>query len=150
MHRLELTKGHTAIVDDVGYSLVSSMKWTYRNDGYAARQMRIEGKRKYVAMHLFIYKPVYGEISEGLIIDHRNGNRLDNTLENLQAVTYTANALNRRCHRNGRKAYRNGVTRYRSQLWYNHKAHYIGLYSTPEEAIEARERKRLELLNGEC
>jgi len=48
--------------------------------------------------HRIIWKMVHGEIPEGMVIDHINGNPFDNRLENLRMVTHTENCRNARSH----------------------------------------------------
>lgn len=46
--------------------------------------------------HRLVYRLEVGEIPEGMVIDHINGNRSDNRVENLRAVTSKTNARNRK------------------------------------------------------
>ena len=41
--------------------------------------------------HRKVWKSVYGEIPKGMVIDHINGNTLDNRIENLQCITQAQN-----------------------------------------------------------
>lgn len=49
-----------------------------------------DGKRNFL-IHRLIYETFVRQIPDGLVIDHINNNRLDNRLENLQAVTQQQN-----------------------------------------------------------
>ena len=46
-------------------------------------------------LHRLIYTMHYGDIPEGMLIDHINRNRLDNRIENLRCVTPKGNQQNR-------------------------------------------------------
>jgi hypothetical protein len=48
---------------------------------------------KSVSAHRFIYSYFRGEIPEGLVIDHINGDKSDNRLNNLQAITQYENTV---------------------------------------------------------
>ena len=41
-----------------------------------------------------IYETFVGDIPDGFVIDHKNGNKLDNSLDNLRAVPQHLNARN--------------------------------------------------------
>ena len=65
-------------------------KMTIDSEGYYA--VSIEGKRQ--RLHRIIYETFIGEIPDGCVIDHKNGNKLDNSLDNLRAVPQRVNARN--------------------------------------------------------
>jgi len=48
------------------------------------------GKKRYLC-HRAVYEAFHGPIEEGCVIDHIDGNRLNNNLENLQAITQSEN-----------------------------------------------------------
>ena len=62
------------------------------------RTVKFFGKR--LATHRIIWELVYGEISEGLCIDHIDGNGLNNKIENLRATTLSGNQKNRALSKN--------------------------------------------------
>ena len=47
-------------------------------------------------VHRIIYEMFYGEIPEGYVVDHINGNSSDNRIENLRAVPTIVNSRNRK------------------------------------------------------
>ncbi|MEV5930936.1 HNH endonuclease [Streptomyces cellulosae] len=42
---------------------------------------------RYVSVHRLVYEAVHGPIGASLVINHKNGDRADNRIENLEAVT---------------------------------------------------------------
>lgn len=82
-------KGEEINVDADDVDRLSKYSWSIGIDGYP--QARVNGKM--VRMHEFLIGQYRGE---GLLIDHRNGNRADNCKENLKIVTPRENANNRR------------------------------------------------------
>ena len=60
----------------------------------------IDGKNVYEHRH--VWSEAHGEIPEGMTIDHINGNKRDNRLENLQLLTQAENS---------RRAYRGSVSK---------------------------------------
>lgn len=47
-----------------------------------------------IRLHRIIYETFIGDIPDGYVIDHKNGNRLDNSLDNLRAVPQNLNSRN--------------------------------------------------------
>ena len=62
--------------------------------GYLRITVYKNGERKSILSHRFIYECYNGLISEGLVIDHINRDKLDNRIENLHVVTHRENNLN--------------------------------------------------------
>lgn len=94
MTRIALTGGMTCIVDDQDAELVSRWKWQARqsrNTWYATRSGWSEGKKVSVMMHCLILG-----VGPRVIVDHRNGDGLDNRRENLRIATNQENCFNRR------------------------------------------------------
>jgi hypothetical protein len=82
------------------------------------------------------------------IIDHINGDKLDNRIENLRTSSQSENSMNRR-QRSDNTSGVKGV-RKRKNRWYvtvglNGKNHYGGCFKTKEEACEAVKKLREEL-----
>jgi len=101
-------------------------------------QVSINSTSYYV--HRLIWKYVTGE--EPNIIDHINGNGLDNRWINLRNVAHIANSRNRKQHNNGSGI--TGVTfnhardRWRADICCSGKTHYLGSYINALDAIQAR------------
>jgi hypothetical protein len=86
------------------------------------------------------------DIPANLEIDHINGNKIDNRIDNLRLVTHRKNLQNRKTHRAGKlvgtcynKIYHNDKIYHYwlSQIKINSKRIYLGLYKTEKEAHEA-------------
>ena len=63
-------------------------------DGYERVCLSKNGKDKHYRVATLVYEAFLGPIPEGLEIDHINGIRTDNRLENLRAVSHRANCWN--------------------------------------------------------
>lgn len=80
----------------------------------------------------------------GLVVDHINGDGLDNRRSNMRVCTYRENSLNRGPARNGTTGYK-GVSfvkkartkPYQAQITENGRTHYLGVYATADEAAIA-------------
>lgn len=106
------------------YSLINKCRWYINKNGYVC-------DNKGRLLHRVIMKVN----SKNEIVDHIDHDTLNNTRENLRVVSKTENAMN--CSRLG-------ITFDKSRnKWYvsiqaRGKRHYLGRYSTKEEAIKAR------------
>ena len=104
--RIPLTQGRFAIVDPQDYPRLSRYKWRLcrtkgKNVLYAERSIRLPGGRySRILMHRQLIKA-----PEGYVIDHINGNGLDNRRANLRLATVAQNAWNSR-KRNPRSGYK--------------------------------------------
>lgn len=86
-------------------------------------------------IHRLIYFLETGECPK--IIDHIDGNGLNNKFSNLRAVTTRENAQNLYLHRNGRlmgTTFEKKVQRWRSQITVNYKNIHLGYFNTELEA----------------
>lgn len=94
MKEIELTQGKVAIVDDEDFEYLSQWKWCaafMTRNFYAAKSISINGQRKVILMHRFILNP-----EKNMVVDHINGNTLDNRRENLRICTPRENSRNRK------------------------------------------------------
>ena len=135
----KLGNGKFAIVSDSDYELINRYRWNLDTDGYA---IATKGRHK---MHRLI-------VAAGPknIVDHINGNRLDNRIENLRLVNAQQNAQNCKSAP-GASGYR-GVNRgnSKSESWeacisHNNKQIYLGSFKTAKEAAKAYNKKAIEL-----
>lgn len=155
MKTIELTKGQVALVDDEDFEWLNSFKWHVHKDNYkekynhgyyAVRKMRKNGKEYMQFMHRLIFN-----INDsGIMIDHVNGNKLDNRRENLRIATKSENGQNRRKQINNKSGFmgvfwHKGFNKYRAVIMFNGKTLYLGLYICPVKAAKAYDCKALEL-----
>jgi hypothetical protein len=108
----------------------------FSQDGYA----RVYANKRWLKLHRVLYTLVHGDIPKDYCIDHINGNKKDNQLNNLRAVKTHENAQNQICHRNGKLI--GGTFLKRSKKWQvyierNKKRIYLGLFKTEQEAFLA-------------
>lgn len=149
MQQIPLTQGHFALVDDDDYPLISQHKWTYDNTGYAVRKITIaRGRYKKVLMHRILTNAQPGQI-----VDHADGNGLNNTRSNLRLCNGSQNNANRWAKRKTETPYK-GVKRaktpgrWEASIGHNYKVIYLGTFDTPEQAAAAYATKAQELFGG--
>lgn len=139
---IPLSQGKFAIVDTADFDWLNQWKWTVihqtpNSPWYAYRPFLIDGKRVNVRMHrLIINAP------NGVEVDHRDGDGLNNRRSNLRFATRQQNACNRKANI-GNKSGAKGVFWYkRTKMWrvaigIKRKQIHIGYFKTKAEAIEA-------------
>jgi len=106
-------------------------------DGYR----RIQIERKLYKSHRLVWKYHCGKDPKEFI-DHIDGNRLNNNMENLREATRQQNGFNRGPQKNnkiGIKGVRKFGNKYRATIIVNGKNKHLGLFFTIEEARLARE-----------
>jgi HNH endonuclease len=131
---IPLTKGKVAIVDAFDYDLVLSRVWhlddSKPNLQYAANN---KNKEERVKMHRFIMN--VGEVG---VVDHINGNGLDNRRCNLRACTFSENARNSRKKNKNAASKFKGVsmdkTRWKACIRFDNKTKHLAMCDTEEEA----------------
>lgn len=112
---------------------VAERSWSLSKTGYMVS--RISGR--VVKLHRYLLNP------EGdKVVDHINGDRLDNRRENLRVVSQHANAMNHSVSKNN-KLGELGVSltpqgKFRARIMVNRKEIRLGNFDTVEEAKTAR------------
>lgn len=144
MKEIELTKGYKAIVDDEDFEYLNQFSWHTRivkNTQYAKRTIRFP-KATTINMHREIMNcPL------NMMVDHINGNGLDNRKENLRICTRSNNLMNSSKPKSKATSQYKGVHKlklknpnwkcWRSEIRLNKKAIYVGLFNTEKEAALA-------------
>lgn len=135
---IPLTRGRKARIDAVDCERVGALNWRVKIDkdgrAYACAHKPGSGKRgKGIPMHRFILDAEPGEI-----VDHRDGDGLNNKRNNLRKCSNAENIRNSRPHK-GRPV--KGVTRYgdhyRAQIMVNYKKFNLGKFLSLEAARKA-------------
>jgi len=133
---IPLTQGLVAIVDDKDYELLGQYKWYAHKNTDVYYAQRRAGKR-IVSMHREILGLQYGDKQ---IVDHANGNGLDNRHQNLRFATPSQSVINRRLSTRNKTGYR-GVSyfqgRYRAFIYLRREQYYLGSFTTDKEAALA-------------
>jgi hypothetical protein len=144
VRRVPVGHGLFALVDAADYEEVSRHRWHTIRKGSKVYACCHQG-RKLVSMHRMIMRP-----RTGYVVDHIDGNGLNNRRCNLRECTARQNRANTR-PRGGSSRFV-GVYRRRDKwvagLQYRGKYYYLGLFKDEVEAAKARDRKAYELLGA--
>ena len=144
-----------AFVDDEDYEYFSKFKWypiKYKTSKtfYANRHIKFLGKTLNFKMHREV---MLLKIGDNEIVDHINGNGLDNRKENLRLSNRSLNSVNRKLLRNTNKSGYCGVSRVKglkknkwtAHITKNNKNIYLGLFKSKKEAARAYNEKARKL-----
>ena len=101
--------------------------------GYTVIQMTILDKKYYLYGHHFAWWSVYNECVQEL--DHINGVRNDNRIENLRSVTRSQNQWNRLTAKG--YYWDKSRNKYRAEMRIYNKKKCLGYFNTEEEARNA-------------
>lgn len=69
------------------------VKGTTRTDGYHQTRLQVYNNGKSILTHRLVWLAFVGEIEEGMVINHINGDKSDNRLENLEKVSHQENMI---------------------------------------------------------
>ena len=104
-------------------------------------------KRKDYSVHRIIWLIVHGKWPTGQI-DHINGEKTDNRIENLRDVSLRENLCNQKRHREGRLPgayYDKNMRGWRAHIRINNVYVYLGMHPTEKEANAAYMKARAKL-----
>ncbi len=134
--------GLVARVSDEDYETLSGFRWHMNSGGYAQRNLKLEtGGHVCITMHQCVMAA-----PSGMQVDHKDGDKLNNTRENLRVCSPSQNQRNRKGLR-GRKlkgVYPNGAG-WQALVRGLGEPIYVGTFSTQEAAARAYDRAAHEI-----
>lgn len=147
MKEIPLTRGKVAIVDDEDYERLNVHKWCVMRGGaawYACRGTYTPGR----GSHTLLMHRVILSAPRGVQVDHKNSDGLNNTRGNLRLATISQNGLNARIRKDNTTGYK-GIwqsgLRWAARIRCQGKRMHLGVFSSPEAAARAYDKKALEL-----
>lgn len=138
---IPLTRGYEAIIDREDLLVVGQHNWCAkdgRNTVYAFRGEGGKGKQVFYRLH----REVLGDIPQGFVVDHIDGNGLNNTKANLRIVSNEQNTRNTTISKRNASGYK-GVSFYKAygrwsaKICVKGEQEFLGYFDTPEEAYAA-------------
>jgi hypothetical protein len=144
MKLIPLTKGHFAQVDDCNFDWLSQWKWYAQVSGknvYAVRNIndstiqRAGRKRKTLGMH----RVILNVIDKKILVDHRDGNGLNNQEANIRTCVHRQNTMNRGSKSGSVSAYKGVYFKKDNKIWaasisVDGKSKHIGYFECEIEA----------------
>ena len=146
-----LIEGHTWSItrSSTGYTFYVVTNILHPEGGWVTRKDtgKLRKKRYRLLLHRAIMNPI-----KGMMVDHINGNGLDNRRSNLRICTMSENMMNRSKTKQNSTGYKgvydtgdSKTNPYSSKIQKNGKVYCLGHYNTPEEAARAYDAKAKEL-----
>lgn len=142
-----IVKGKTVLFDWVDAAIVNSRKWTLLS-GRGGEYVASKQGNKWTFLHREIMEP-----GEGIVVDHINGNKMDNRRLNLRSATREQNTWNRKIQ--GGMApnktgwigtfYNKKNKRWFSAISSKGKSIFLGTFDCAEDAARAYDKKAREL-----
>jgi hypothetical protein len=128
--------------DDFASSVLAPLFWNLSNMGYAYRR-EPRPARGMVLLHHLVFRHYHGPIPEGMEVDHKDRDPLNNQPENLRPLTHADNLRN--CRRRKNKSGYCGVylinkgkpKPWGARLKMGDRTLYLRYHATPEEAAAA-------------
>jgi hypothetical protein len=142
MKTIQLTKGFSCIVDDEDFEALSLRSWcalVLKGVTYAKRGTGDGPTARVILMH----RQILGITDRSMLVDHIDGNGLDNRRANLRVATKSQNAQNQRAKAAGTSS------RFKGVYWWtlrgkwcagaklNGKHHSFGSFEIEEDAARA-------------
>lgn len=161
---INLTQGKTTVIDLEDYPRILTTPYTYpyqrttkihwkaeedhtRNGQFYAVALLQPGaktKRFKIRMHRWILCP-----PDDMVIDHIDGDGLNNRKDNLRICTMSGNSMNSKPRKS---KYPRGIQKidngYVARIGYQNKRYYLGYYKTLSEAVKAYTLKAKELFGA--
>ena len=141
--KISLGEGEWTILDVEDYYRYGNFKWSlggYKKNFYAVAGIRNkDGEFEIVRLHRAIMNP-----PEGRVVDHRNGDGLDNRRENLRIATKSENICNSRKRTNTSSRFIGVSFDKRSGLWHAYITHcrkrkFLGYFDSEIDAAKAHD-----------
>lgn len=133
---IDLLHGLKVLVDLDDIDKLKDRKWFYTKSNGVISNKRKDERRVNQNGHIKIHRLIT-DAPEDKVVDHINGNTLDNRKKNLRVIVHNDNIVNQASRPMRNIEYGNGS--YCVRLRYRNVKYYIGRYKELEDAIKARD-----------
>jgi hypothetical protein len=150
MKTILLSKGLEGLVDEDDYETVNQYKWFAYRRGRLWYVARNKPRPRTGNGHIYLHHFILGRPPSGKMIDHVDGNGLNNQRDNLRFATSGQNQQNRHFLSTNTSGYRGVTWNKKSNKWqagikFQEKSIHLGLFDTPEGAAYAYDMKAVEI-----
>lgn len=138
-----------ALIDEADLPAVQKHKWHIYQEYVATELSKVEGKKRFIRLHRFLIP----DVPFDHVVDHKDGDKLNNQRSNLRVCTRTENARNRKKWRSKVSSSYKGVFlvangKYQARIFHDEKDKRLGTFATELEAAHAYDAAA-RLLHGE-
>ena len=132
LHTYKKQRSPGVLLDDEDALKCKDIFWNVDYNGY------VVCRKENLYLHRFIL-----DAEKGKVVDHINGNKLDNRRCNLRICTVRENVINSKISKNNTSgfpgvSFRKDMNKWRAYLMVNRKQITFGWFDNIEDAIEAR------------
>lgn len=144
MIEIPLTQEQVALIDDEDYAILRQCSYCAVKKGlgfYARRCATKEEQTSGSPTRIYLHREIM-RAKKGQVIDHINGNTLDNRKENLRFCTTRQNSRNAKKNTNNSSGFKGVAWHKNRKVWVayikvDYKNKHLGVYNTPESAAKA-------------
>ena len=156
---INLGNGLSTMCDWCDFDSVNKHSWFLVKKGrvfYVATNIRETDEHgKSILKRRYLHRILFKDLPKGMVVDHLNGNGLDNRRSNLRIVSHQQNTRNRSGSQKNSKSGVRGVYWHKQRgkwaacIRHNGKNISLGLYDDLEEAKKSRLSKELEIWDAD-
>lgn len=141
---ITLTRRQSCVIDDIDADL-ADFKWFAHpsGDNFYARRSKDENPHRHMILHRIVLERILGRsLTKKELVDHIDGNTLNNRRSNLRLASASQNSKNRKRQKNNHSGYKGVSWHAKNRCWcaYIHvdkKSHYLGSFADPVSAHKA-------------
>jgi len=147
VREIELTRGYKTMVSDEDYDELNKYNWCAHESGLPGYNYAV---RKTGGSHVRMHREIL-DAPKGMLVDHINGNTLDNQRHNIRICTSSQNHANiHKPHRAVKSSRFKGLTKrgkssWMVQIYKDYKRTPLGTFKDEEEAARAYDKAAIEM-----
>jgi len=128
-----------AKVDAELFGELNKYQWSLHSNGH--RYYAVRWQKPMMIRHIFMHHQIIGKPKKGMVLDHINGDTLDNRRANLRFVTPSQNIYNTKMYSSNKTGHKGVVfnkksNRYTAMIGFNKKKIYLGSFPHTADGLK--------------